>query len=153
MKIGIISDTHFTSSDNCHIPEWILKAFEGVDMIVHAGDGECRKAFEIFRNIAPVYEVRGNCDRFAYDIPESISIEIGGGKLTAAHRPEVARRASNEETKVLVYGHTHISLINQEQDLLVICPGSPTLPRAGLPPSVAVLHAENGKFSAELKHP
>jgi hypothetical protein len=153
MKIGIISDTHFSNPESCQIPDWILNAFKGVDMIVHAGDAECRKAFDIFRNIAPVYEVRGNCDRFAHDTPEAISIEIGAGKLTVAHRPEVARRASGPDTKVLVYGHTHISLISQEQDLLVICPGSPTLPRGGLPASVALLSVENGKISAELKHP
>jgi putative phosphoesterase len=51
----------------------------------------------------------------------------------------------------MVYGHTHISLINQEENLLVINPGSPSMPRGGLPPSVALLTIENGKIRAELR--
>lgn len=152
MKIGIVSDTHFGHPERVLIPDWVKEAFAGVDMIVHAGDVETPAALEAFKEIAPVYAVRGNCDFDIHDTPEAMSIEIGCGLLTAAHRAGRARAAIEPRTRVMVYGHTHISLINQEGSLLVINPGSPTMPRGGLPPSVAVLTVEDNKIRAELRH-
>lgn len=151
MKIGIISDTHITSPANCVVPDWIANAFAGVNMIVHAGDVEHPEYLEALKDIAPVYAVRGNCDRQAFSTPESISVEIGCGLLTAAHRAPVARQALSSQSRVMVYGHTHISLINDEGNLLVINPGSPTQPRGGLPASVAVLEVRGDELYAELK--
>ena len=152
MKIGIVSDTHFDHSAKIEIPGWVRKAFCGVDMIVHAGDVESGAALEAFKEIAPVYAVRGNCDFDLSENPEAMSVEIGCGLLTVAHRAGRARAAIEPRSKVLVYGHTHIALINQEGTLLVINPGSPTMPRGGLPPSVAVLTVEGNKIRAELRH-
>jgi putative phosphoesterase len=57
-----------------------------------------------------------------------------------------------DKTRVLLYGHTHLAVINQQDDLLVINPGSPSMPRGGMPPSVAVLTAEEGCIHAELRY-
>lgn len=151
MKIGIISDTHITNPDTCKVADWIADAFAGVSMIIHAGDVERPEYLHALKAIAPVYAVRGNCDMGAFSTPETISVEIGCGLLTAAHRAPVARRALSPKSRVLVYGHTHISLIHDEGGLLVINPGSPTLPRAGLPASVAVLEINGDELHAELK--
>lgn len=151
MKIGIISDTHITNPAACEIPGWISEAFTGVSMIIHAGDVEHPKYLQALKDIAPVYAVRGNCDHGAFSTPESISIEIGCGLLTAAHRAPTARQALTSQSRVMVYGHTHISLIHDEGELLVINPGSPTLPRGGLPASVAILEVRGDELYAELK--
>lgn len=151
MKIGIISDTHITNPQLCEIPGWVRQAFAGVDMIVHAGDVERPEFLSELSTIAPVYAVRGNCDVDAFDTPHVISMEIGCGLLTVAHRAGTARDALSERSRVMVYGHTHIALINQEENLLVINPGSPTLPRGGLPASVALLHICDQEIRAELK--
>lgn len=151
MKIGIISDTHYGHPSRIIIPDWIKSAFAGVDFIVHAGDVESPLALQEFSEIAPIYAVRGNCDSYGFQTPETMSINIGCGLLTVAHRASRARQAIEADTRVMVYGHTHISLINQEENLLVINPGSPSMPRGGLPPSVALLTIENGKIRAELR--
>jgi len=150
MKIGIISDTHVTNPANSVVPDWITSAFEGVSMIVHAGDVERPEYLQALNEIAPVYAVRGNCDHFV-STPETISVDIGCGLLTVAHRAPVARQALSSRSRVMVYGHTHISLISDEGNLLVINPGSPTLPRGGIPASVAVLEVRNDELFAELK--
>ena len=150
MKIGIISDTHATNPAACSVPAWIVEAFADVNLIVHAGDVERPEYLQALKNIAPVCAVRGNCDR-AISTPESISVEIGCGLLTAAHRAPVARQALSSQSRVMVYGHTHISLIHDEGNLLVINPGSPTLPRGGLPASVVVLEVRGDELFAELK--
>jgi putative phosphoesterase len=151
MKIGIISDTHIMNPDSCVIPEWIAKVFADTAMIVHAGDVEHPDYLHALKSIAPVYAVRGNCDRGVLATPETVSIDIGCGLLTVAHRAAVARQALTSRSRVMVYGHTHLSLINDEKGLLVINPGSPTLPRGGLPPSVAVLEINGNELRAELK--
>ena len=148
MKIGLISDTHQFNPDRCEIPDWIKTAFNGVEMIIHAGDVEHTAYLTNLERIAPVYAVRGHCDSYELRTPVSRSIDIGCGLLTVAHRPNDAQRAVTERTKVVVYGHTHISTVSQEEDILVINPGSPTLPRGGLPPSVAVL--DTATMKAEI---
>lgn len=151
MKIGIISDTHVVNHRLIEVPGWVRDAFVGVDMIIHAGDVELNDFLGELSTIAPVYAVRGNCDLGAYDTPTARSIEIGCGLLTVAHRAGTARDALHPRSRVMVYGHTHIALINQEENLLVINPGSPTLPRGGLPASVALLHVNGDEIRAELK--
>lgn len=151
MKIGLISDTHYGHPEEIVIPEWIKEAFAGVDMIVHAGDVETPLVLNELCSIAPVYAVRGNCDMHGFDTPDAINIDIGCGILTVAHKASVARSAMEPRTRVLVYGHTHLSLINQEEGLLVVNPGSPSLPRGGLPASVAILNIKDGKIKAELR--
>jgi len=153
MKIGLVSDTHFGHPNEVVLPQWVEAAFTGVDMIVHAGDVETQAAVSAFSRLAPVYVVRGNCDYCLQNNPQAMNIEIGCGILTVAHRAGHARAAIEPRTRVMVYGHTHISLINQEGMLMVINPGSPTMPRGGLPPSVAVLTVDGNKISAELRHP
>lgn len=151
MKIGIISDTHVHDHDSLDIPDWIKEAFAGAHLIIHAGDVGVPALLGELSQIAPVYAVRGNCDGGAFDTPSHRSINIGCGLLTVAHNATTARRVVETQTRVMVYGHTHIALINQEENLLVINPGSPTLPRGGLPASVAILTIDGEEIHAELK--
>ena len=151
MKIGIISDTHYCRSQPWQPPDWICDSFNGADMIIHAGDLERPEVVQVLEKIAPVYAVRGNCDYYDYSVPEVIGIKTPAGIITVAHRAEKARAALKEESVIMVYGHTHIALINQEENLLVINPGSPVLPRGGLPPSIAVVNIFEGKIKAELR--
>ena len=139
MKIGIISDTHFYDWGKYEIPDWIRNAFDGSDIIVHAGDVESPAVIRALENIATVYAVRGNCDPSGLNTPQSISIDIGCGKLTAAHKPAHAQLAVEPDTRVIVCGHTHISTISEYDGIMLINPGSPTHPRGGMPPSVGIL--------------
>ena len=150
MKIGILSDTHIDRIEK--IPKWINKYFRNVDLILHCGDIENPEVLEYLKNEAPVYAVRGNCDRKLQELPLSRSIKIENTLITFAHKPADARKALRNNSKVMIYGHTHISLINQEEKLLVINPGSPTLPRGGLPPSIAILEINNDSIKGELKN-
>ena len=55
-KIGIISDTHGL------IRQSVVKSFNDVDLIVHAGDVGKPEVLETLQDIAKVYPVRGNVD-------------------------------------------------------------------------------------------
>ncbi|MGM0599164.1 MAG: YfcE family phosphodiesterase [Candidatus Rifleibacteriota bacterium] len=152
MKIGLISDTHYGNPSKVTIPDWIKAAFNKVDMIIHAGDIESRAAYNEFSNLAPFYAVKGNCDFQLNDLPQHRNIEIGCGILTVAHRVGHARSAMVDNTRVLLYGHTHLAVINQQENLLVVNPGSPSMPRGGMPPSVALLTVEGDSVRAELRY-
>lgn len=150
MKIGIISDTHCYNSDCCQVPQWIKDAFKDVKLIIHAGDIEHEQFIDNLEQIAPVYAVRGNCDPYDSPNPISRSINVGCGQLVVAHRPIDAERAIDYNTKIMVYGHTHVATISEEDDLLIINPGSANLPRGGMPASVAILETLGEKPTAKL---
>lgn len=150
MRIGVISDTHVYNPERAEMPDWVIEAFGGVDLIVHAGDVEHYQVINNLEKIAPVYAVKGNCDSFELKTPISRSINIGCGLLTIAHRPEDAHKALELTTKVMVYGHTHVATISEEDSLLIVNPGSPILPRGGMPPSVAIINTDGPKPTAEI---
>ena len=79
--IGVISDTHGLLR-----PE-ALKALEGVELIIHAGDiGDLRLLRKLER-LAPVHTVRGNTDRgdWAAHLPQTRVVEVGGVLLYVLH--------------------------------------------------------------------
>lgn len=154
MKIGIISDTHsYRSGSGYQMPQWVANAFAGANLIIHCGDVETKGVLDALAKIAPVYAVRGNCDPASLDTPQSISVDIGCGLLTAAHKANHAHLALQPNSRVMAYGHTHIQTISEENGLLIINPGSPNFPRGGMPPSVAVLRIEKGQIFPQIITP
>jgi len=69
MRIGILSDTHGLLRDE------VVKALDGVDHIIHAGDIDRKEVIDALVSIAPVTVVRGNADKdWAEDIARSCNI-------------------------------------------------------------------------------
>ncbi|MDE3231417.1 MAG: metallophosphoesterase family protein, partial [Chloroflexota bacterium] len=60
-RIGVISDTHIPSRV-WRIPDAALRHFEGVELIVHAGDHSTRSALDQLAAYAPVEAVQGNVE-------------------------------------------------------------------------------------------
>lgn len=61
MKIGLISDTH-TPGDGQGVPESVYKVFDGVDLILHAGNIFVSSILDELETIAPV-KAAGSKDR------------------------------------------------------------------------------------------
>ena len=53
MKIGLISDTHIPSM-GAEPPSQVVQAFEGVDLILHAGHVDIASCIKWLERIAPV---------------------------------------------------------------------------------------------------
>src|SRR5206468_11123058 len=72
-RIGVISDTHGLVR-----PE-VRPAFDGVDLILHAGDVGNAEVLKELASIARVIAVRGNNDNgpWAKTIPETEVVRIG----------------------------------------------------------------------------
>lgn len=148
--IGLISDTHNLLRSDIHT------ALAGVSRILHAGDvGDPEILLEL-NLIAPVTAVYGNTDdRLELKLPGAIDIVIDGVRVHVSHghelgRPKPAQLAEAYDAHVIVYGHTHIQLIERIGAKLVINPGAAGARRFNLLPSVARLTIENGAASAEL---
>jgi len=151
LLVGLISDTHgqFRSG--------VSRAFEGADLIVHAGDVGSRAVLEALAAIAPVEAVSGNVDdRHDPMLPRERTIPVGGLTLHVSHGDELgspkpdlllARYAAD----VLVYGHTHRALVMRGTDgRLVVNPGAAGPRRFDIEPSVARLTIDGRKATVEI---
>ena len=157
MLIGIISDTHIPERAS-EIPENVFEIFKDVDMILHAGDLISLKIRDILNDISPTICVQGNMDRYyGTELPERELMEVGGVKIGLNHG-EVYPRGDTQQLRyiglemgvdVLITGHTHFAFINQLKDMLLLNPGSPTVPRLS-EPSVMLVDVNEGDIEAQI---
>lgn len=150
LRIGLISDTHGQLRADVH------RAFEGVSLILHAGDVGGDEILDELALIAPVKAVYGNCDD-PWDprLTERLDLVLGGLRVHVSHGHELGRSGAEKvaaayDADVCVYGHTHRPLIERVEGRLVVNPGAAGPPRFDLVPSVAVLTILDGCAEAEL---
>lgn len=135
MKIGVIADTHIPVNTS-KIPGEIFKHFEGVDLILHAGDLVDLSVLGELEKIAPVEAVFGNMDRGKVRSSLEIKKIIKAGKfkigLTHGAGPVqgIEERINTiflkDKVDVIVYGHTHRPENKVRGGILFFNPGSPT---------------------------
>ena len=158
-RIGVISDTHLGDTDEAtaflqHLAEC---HFQGVDMILHAGDIVAPDVLAAFTP-CPVHAVRGNMDPATPGIPWKRILEIEGCHIGLIHgwgpREGLVERIRNEfrDTKLdcLVFGHSHVPMCQWRDGLLLFNPGSAT-DRRGMPyASVGVLEVDDRTISGRI---
>ena len=166
MKVGLLADTHMPGSIRELWPQ-VYDAFEGVDHILHAGDLHTLEVVDELGKLAPTRVSRGNGDAGIIDtrIEDTWIMEWEGVRLAMIHhfptpgkKPEATIEAKIERLfdrarpDVIVYGHTHDEAIHVHRDVLLINPGSPTLPqnqstRMG---TIGMLDIAEGEVTASL---
>jgi len=150
VEIGLISDTHGL------LRPGVFGAFEGVEMILHAGDVGGRDVLVELETIAPVRAVYGNTDSPGEPgLAASIDLRIGGLTIHVSHghelgRPTTERLLAKYQADVIVYGHTHRPLIERSDKRLVVNPGAAGPRRFDLKPSVARLTVVDGHADVQL---
>ena len=152
--VGLISDTHSAGSGR-DLPEAVMLALSGVDLILHCGDLECIGVLDYLETLAPVLAVRGYedptepGDRLAqttrvvpvedvnigmvHDIqwptPRIATSPDGSGLVfPPGSAAEIVRRKFGQPVDVVVFGDTHEELVCWYDGILFINPGSPTYP-------------------------
>jgi uncharacterized protein len=83
-RVGVVADTHCPEFID-HLPEKMLEALRGVDLILHAGDLNGRPAIEELERIAPVEAVRGDHDSALPDLPLTRELTIEGKRIVMVH--------------------------------------------------------------------
>ncbi|MFP4622614.1 MAG: metallophosphoesterase family protein [Gemmatimonadota bacterium] len=150
MRIGLISDTHG------RLRTEVFELFEGVDRILHAGDIGPLDLLVELQAVAPVTAVYGNTDRFDVrgSVDEVAEVELAGRRVVVLHGHQLGSptpdglRARHPEADIIVYGHTHRPLVD-DNGILVVNPGSAGAPRFGIPPSVGILELTG---TASVRH-
>ncbi|MCW3035994.1 MAG: yfcE: phosphodiesterase, family [Actinobacteria bacterium] len=157
MRVGVLSDTHIPSRAP-GIPSRVAEVFEGVDLILHAGDVSVRAALDDLAALAPVHAVAGNIDDAALQaaLPVQLRLDIGGVTVGMVHDsgPSKGRRERMRRrfpgARVVVYGHSHMPVVEDRDGLMLLNPGSACDPRQAKVPTVAILEIAGGDVSAEL---
>jgi putative phosphoesterase len=135
-SIGLISDTHGLLRDEA------LRALEGSDLIIHAGDVGNREIIDKLKSIAPVFAVRGNVDTepWASALPETEVVEAGAATIFVLH--DVHALDLNPAAAgfhIIVSGHSHKPDRTERDGVLYINPGSAGPRRFKLPVTLARL--------------
>lgn len=145
--VGVVSDTHG------RLPPQVLQALEGVSLIIHAGDLTTPQVLESLRQANKFTAVRGNSDTHdeLRSLPHSEVVQLGGVFIYVIHDLmdlDIDPRAAGFD--VVVYGHSHVPRIQERQGVLYLNPGSPTFPRMGTSPAVALLRIQQTAVRAEI---
>lgn len=151
IKLGLISDTHGLLRPKVHT------VFQGVDLILHAGDVGGDDILHELRVIAPVHAVAGNCDPAGDpNLPLSFEHTFEDLRLHMSHGNELGRPKPEElleaypDFDLVVYGHTHRHVIFQLAGRMAVNPGAAGARRFNLPPCVALMSIDGSRVAVEL---
>ena len=147
-RVGVVADTHCPEFVD-RLPDRLLEALRGVELILHAGDVNGEEAIAELSRIAPVVAVRGDHDRALPGLPLSREVKIEGRSIVVVHGnrsrlseepqtllwtlslgyfhphpglPRVLRRRF-PHADVIVFGHTHRAHIETQDGVLLFNPG------------------------------
>ena len=157
MKVLIVSDTHGREQN-------LAEALEQtglIDQLIHLGDVE--GGAEHIRELAgdaPAAIIAGNNDFFC-DLPNERIFTLGGHRIFMTHGHGyfvhsgtlyLKREARKKGADIVMFGHTHKPYMEEDNELLVLNPGSLSLPRQeGHRPTYIVMEiADDGQISYEL---
>jgi uncharacterized protein len=146
--VGVVADTHCPEFLD-HLPDRLLVALRGVDLILHAGDINAASTLDQLAAIAPVEAVRGDHDKDLGSLPAIRELTVAGKRIVLVHGQR--RRCVEEpntllwtlslgyyrpgrgvprslrrrfpDADVIVYGHTHRSHMRNVDGALLFNPG------------------------------
>ena len=160
IKVSILSDTHG------YLDRRIAELVRGCDYAIHAGDIMGAHVLEQLHPRKAVIAVAGNNDHPAFwasdeaeivsALPKMTDLELPGGtvRIEHGHRlggfPDHAQlRWDHAEVKLVVYGHTHKRIIDQQAEPWVVNPGAAGRERTKGGPSCLILHASETEWIIE----
>ena len=154
MKIGLIADTHIPSM-GAEPPSQVVRAFEGVDLILHSGHVEIAPCIKWLERIAPVtattswlvgtgealprvntvkvVEAENHTIGICHElILKSLSDDVIPGAIGRAFPPgeslpDALRGIFGKPVDIVVFGYTHEAMVETHQGVLFVNPGSPSL--------------------------
>ena len=152
----VLADTHVPRRAK-GLPDGLLPYLRDAPLILHAGDLLEASVLDDLSRYAPVRAVKGNVDGPDVDLPETLEFEVGGVSVATIHDsgPKKGRRGRMGRrfpgARVVVFGHSHIPLLEDEDGLMLLNPGSPTDRRRQPEHTFALLWAEDGTARAEVR--
>ncbi|MBP5198694.1 MAG: metallophosphoesterase [Lachnospiraceae bacterium] len=146
MKIIVVSDTHGRNENYFKVLE-----LHNPDMVIHCGDVENSEYALESAAECPVYMVRGNNDFFT-ELPAELELQIGKYKCFVTHghnyyvsmsAKHIKREAIDRGADIVFYGHTHKPVVDMDDDVIAVNPGSLSYPRQdGRRPSYVIMEID-----------
>lgn len=129
MRILVVSDTH----GNYQLLHKLLTTVGPFDLLIHAGDGG-NDLLQLARDFPdlPRYAVAGNCDPFSR-LPRELCFEAGGQRIFLTHGDRygvkhdllrLALKGKASQADLVIFGHTHLPLLDQSHGVMLLNPGS-----------------------------
>lgn len=155
LAVGVIADTHGKLSEK------VFESLSGVSYILHAGDIGRLEVIRALEDIAPVYAVAGNEDHRGLGrlFPSERELTFLGHKLLLVHNlgpmpelahPHIMEKVARDHIDIIVFGHSHLPTNEIQGEVLYFNPGSSSVPRFGLSPSVGILTLAKGEAFGEI---
>jgi uncharacterized protein len=158
VQIAIISDTHMPRGGR-RLPAACVARLRAADLIIHAGDLSTMAVLDELRALNEVVAVHGNVDDAAVrgTLPATAEVEVGRCRVAVVHdagpaRGRLARlRARFPEADAVVFGHSHLPLMERDDDgFTIVNPGSPTERRRSPRHTMALARLRQGRLAFEL---
>ena len=144
MKVLIVSDTHKRNNNFFDV----LEAVSPVDMVIHCGDIEGSEYAISTGAGCAVEMVAGNNDFFT-QLPLEREFKLGKYRVLVTHGHHYYVTMGTERLKqearlrgvdIVFFGHTHRPVVDIEDDVIVVNPGSISYPRQeGRKPSYVLM--------------
>jgi hypothetical protein len=149
IRVGLISDTHGK------LDARVLKALDGVDHIVHAGDVGHPSVIWELELLAPVTAVAGNVDWYgtlSEELPAVARLTLGEVSVSVVHVRSELPPQDARSSGVVVFGHSHMPLVESIDGVLWVNPGSASQARRSqMGRSVGLLEIDgNGSLHAKI---
>ena len=160
VKVGILSDTHG------YLDQRIADIIRDCDYAIHAGDIMGAHILDQLTPRKRVIAVAGNNDHPAIwhrdeagivsSLPKQVDLELPGGTVRIEHGHRLGGfpdhqqlRWEHAEVKLVVYGHTHKRVVDQQAEPWIVNPGAAGRERTKGGPSCLILYASETKWTIE----
>ncbi len=153
MKIGIVSDTH-------GMKKYIDKTIpylKDCDLIIHAGDNFSDSKYIHSATNVGILAVRGNCDfdnvedELIFNVEDKNIFLCHGDRYSVEYGlSQIEDKAKSVGADIVVFGHTHVPLEVEKDDIIYINPGSTSLPREVKDRSFKIMYIENNSIKIEM---
>jgi uncharacterized protein len=157
-RLAIVSDTHLPRGSRA-IPDACVERMRGADAILHAGDVmEPEILAELKALGPPVLAVAGNVDapELQIELPASRLLDVDGVKIAMLHNAGPAEgrlermRRRFPDAAAVIFGHSHLPLLEQREGFAIFNPGSPTERRTAPRHTMGMATVEDGRIEFEL---
>jgi putative phosphoesterase len=158
VRLAIISDTHLPRGARV-LPPACVAHLRAADLILHAGDFIELPVLEELEALGPpVCAVRGNVDsaQLQARLPLTRTVDAGGAKIALIHDggPSAGRiarlRRRFPDARAVVFGHSHIPLLESDGAFTIFNPGSPTERRRSPRHTMGLAIADHGEITFAL---
>ena len=157
MLIAIVADTHLPRGER-RLPQQCLAHLRSAELILHAGDISAVSALDELTALGPpVLAVHGNVDEQALveRLPAQLELEIDRIRIAMTHDAGPARgrlsrlRRRFPRADAVVFGHSHIPLLESAAGFQIFNPGSPTDRRRQRRHTMGLARVQDGALDFE----